>query len=148
MMFISLPRYWAAAIAAIALIITAASAHATIVRYHLTEDGNHYGTVDVRLFDTAMPNTVNNFLNYLQDDDWDGSFIHRSDPNFVVQGGGFSIPSTGLIGNDGGGSFLDIIPVPTDPPIDDEPGGGVAGLSNLRGTIAMAKSGPNTVTRP
>ena len=98
-----------------------------------------------------MPRSTTNFLHYVDDNDWDGSFIHRrsalGDSGVaVVQGGGFIIPSTGLIQNVGGQLFLDYDQVPTDPPINDEPGGGIAGPSNLRGTIAMAKSGPNTAT--
>ena len=59
------------------------------------------------------------------------SFIHRSVAGFVVQGGGFTF--TNGIAN----------PVPTDPPVINEPG-----ISNTRGTISMAKrSGdPNSAT--
>jgi cyclophilin family peptidyl-prolyl cis-trans isomerase len=131
---------------AVTVLISYAPAGATIVRYHFTEDSTDYGSVDVRMFDSAMLNTVMNFKNYLIDNDWDGTFIHRSVPGFVVQGGGFSIPATGIIGDPNGNPFLDIIPIDTDDPINDEPGGGIAGPSNLRGTIAMAKSGPDTVT--
>ncbi len=124
---------------------------AVVVRYSFSINGSSIGTVDVRLFQSAMPNTVTNFLNYVDDNDWDGSFIHRrsglADSGVgVVQGGGFIVPTTGLIEDVGGQLFLNFDQVPTDPPINDEPGGGVAGPSNLRGTIAMAKSGPNTAT--
>lgn len=89
------------------------------------------GTVEVELFDDAAPATVANFLAYLNDGDYANSFIHRSVPGFVVQGGGFT--------------FIDGVAVliPARPPVINEPG-----ISNLRGTIAMAKLGgdPNSAT--
>jgi peptidyl-prolyl cis-trans isomerase A (cyclophilin A) len=69
---------------------------------------------------------VNNFLNYVNDGDYDGSFIHRSVPGFVIQGGGFRFVNNVLV------------LVPTDASIQDTPG-----PSNLRGTIAMAESDPD-----
>jgi len=90
-----------------------------------------FGAVEIELFDEEAPETVANFLKYVNDGDYVNSFIHRSDPGFVVQGGGFT--------------FVDGAPVaiPTDPPVINEPG-----ISNLRGTVAMAKvSGdPNSAT--
>jgi cyclophilin family peptidyl-prolyl cis-trans isomerase len=41
------------------------------------------------LFDTVAPGTVTNFLNYVNRGDYEDTFIHRSVPGFVVQGGGF-----------------------------------------------------------
>jgi cyclophilin family peptidyl-prolyl cis-trans isomerase len=127
------------------------SAMAVVVRYEFSLNGSSFGTVDVRLFQTAMPRTVANFLHYVDDDDWDGSFIHRraalSDSGVaVIQGGGYKLPPTGLLTNIDGQLFYNYDDVPADAAIADEPGNGVAGPSNVRGTIAMAKSGPNTVT--
>ena len=113
----------------------------TIVRFE-----TDLGDWDVQLFDDAMPNTVQNFLNYVTSERYDGTTIHRNadspdGSDFVIQGGGFSFdPKTEPDGT------IVRVDVETDPPIDDEPGGGVAGPSNQRGTIAMAKSGRNTVT--
>lgn len=80
------------------------------------------GVVDIELFDEATPKTVANFLKYVNDGAYENSFIHRSVPGFVVQGGG----------------YFDIGPgaqqIPTNPPVMNEPG-----ISNVRGTIAMAK---------
>ena len=76
------------------------------------------------------PCTVNNFLNYIDAGAYDDSIVHRSVPNFVIQGGGFT---------HNGVAFAD---VPTDPAVVNEPG-----VSNLRGTIAMARSsGVNSAT--
>ncbi len=115
----------------------------TVVRFD-----TDLGSFDVHLFDTAMPQTVGNFLSYVGSGGYDGSVVHRAsdifDPtlrDFVIQGGGYFLndptpPATAI-------TFDTVV---TDPAIADEPGGGVAGPSNVRGTIAMAKSGPNTAT--
>ena len=119
----------------------------TVVRFDTVE-----GSFLVELYDDLMPSTVANFLGYVNTGRYDGSVVHRNsdteDPpgsgnveDFVIQGGGFFlqdfVPPNETI------TFANVA---TDPPINDEPGGGVSGPSNLRGTIAMAKSGPNTVT--
>ena len=84
------------------------------------------GDIDIELFDSLRPLSVNNFLNYVSDGDFANSFIHRSVPGFVIQGGGFTVEEN-LLGS-----------VPTDPPIQDTPG-----PTNLRGTLAMAESDPD-----
>lgn len=118
---------------------------ATIVRFDTV-----MGSFDIQMFDTQMPITVQNFLSYVYADRYDGTVVHRnsdtSDPvlrDFVIQGGGYYLhdptppnPS----------SNITFSSVTLNPAIADEPGGGIPGPSNLRGTIAMAKSGPNTVT--
>jgi peptidyl-prolyl cis-trans isomerase A (cyclophilin A) len=80
------------------------------------------GDIEIELFDDVTPGTVANFLNYVDDGDYEGTFVHRSVPGFVIQGGGFTF-------EDGAAP-----PIPTDPPIKNE-----FNLSNVRGTIAMAK---------
>ncbi len=134
----------------------AGTAPATVVRFQFTipnkeSTGSTVKTVDVRLFQAAMPRTVANFLNYLDDNDWDGSVVHRraspADSGVsVVQGGGYIIPASGLLKTVSGQLGWNYVDVPSDAAIADEPGNGVKGPSNLKGTIAMAKSGPNTVT--
>lgn len=131
---------------ALATLAMTSSASATVVRFDTV-----LGSFDVQLFDNIMPITVQNFLNYVNSNRYDGTVVHRNsdiyDPDlggyrdFVIQGGGFTLhdptpPNTVI-------SFSSVV---TDPAINDEPGNGVAGPSNVRGTIAMAKSGPNTVT--
>ncbi len=106
----------------LALLVPAASL-ATTVRMDTV-----LGLIDVELFDDVAPDTVANFLNYVADGDYDGSFIHRSAvlqdgvTPFVIQGGGFFYDGS------------DYLSIPTDPPVANE-----FSLSNLRGTIAMAK---------
>lgn len=83
-----------------------------------------FGDVEIELFDEEAPKTVANFLNYLNDGAYTDSFIHRSVPDFVVQGGGYIFVGDSPVA------------IPTDPPVENEPG-----ISNTRGTIAMAKPG-------
>ncbi|WP_207891906.1 choice-of-anchor D domain-containing protein [Thiogranum longum] len=89
----------------------------------------------IELFDFAAPITVSNFLNYVENTSgekrYDGSFIHRSIPGFVIQGGGFSYdPGLGDFGTTSAPHII------TDPPITNEFD---SSRSNVRGTIAMAK---------
>ena len=56
-----------------------------------------FGTVEIELFDEETPETVANFLKYVNDGDYVNSFIHRSDPEFVVQGGGFTFVDDAFI---------------------------------------------------
>jgi cyclophilin family peptidyl-prolyl cis-trans isomerase len=94
------------------------------------------GTMTFELYDDAKPITVANFLRYIQDGKYAGSFAHRLIQNFVLQGGGFyvdssnsvnSVVSYGTITNEAG-------PFPT--------------YSNVQGTLAMAKLGgdPNSAS--
>ncbi len=79
------------------------------------------------------PNTVTNFLNYVNRGDYDASFFHRSVPGFIVQGGGFAWPI----------SATSVDSIPADPAIINE-----FNVSNVRGTVAMAKAAfdPNSAT--
>jgi cyclophilin family peptidyl-prolyl cis-trans isomerase len=97
------------------------------------------GTIDVKLFQAETPLTVANFLNYVNEGAYTNSFFHRAtDPKFVVQGGGFAFYNF-----DEAPDAEDYISIPKDEPVVNEPG-----ISNVRGTIAMAKvSGdPNSAT--
>ena len=86
------------------------------------------GTMLLEMLPSAAPNSVANFLNYVSDGDYNSSIIHRSIPNFIVQGGGFATPSTTL------NSVNDLTSIPTDPTVANE-----FNVSNTRGTVAMAK---------
>jgi len=97
------------------------------------------GAFDVRLLETQAPKTVANFLQYVNAGSYTNTFFHRSttyDPTGIqiVQGGGFTLLTTP--------TSASIETIPTAIPIPLE-----AGLSNLRGTIAMARtSDPNSAT--
>ncbi len=47
------------------------------------------GAIDIQLMDASAPETVANFLNYVRSGAYVDSFIHRSMPGFIVQGGGY-----------------------------------------------------------
>jgi len=119
--------YVAVYLAAMVLLLPACTRAGTIVRFDTV-----LGDIDVRLFNTATPASVANFLSYVSSNAFTDSFIHRSVDDFVIQGGGFTFPEGGGVTN-----------VPTDDPVVNEPG-----LSNLRGTLAYAKLGgdPNSAT--
>jgi peptidyl-prolyl cis-trans isomerase A (cyclophilin A) len=91
------------------------------------------GDFSIELFDSAAPATVANFLNYVTSGRYDQTFIHRSVPGFIVQGGGFSLNE----------SQQQLVPVAVDAPVTNE-----FNQSNTRGTLAMAKLGgdPNSAT--
>ena len=57
---------------------------ATVVRFETV-----LGDFEVNLYDNATPQTVSNFLNYVENGNYSNSIFHRSVPGFIVQGGGF-----------------------------------------------------------
>lgn len=87
------------------------------------------GTIKIELFEAQAPITVKNFLQYVDDKFYDGTIFHRVIDNFMVQGGGYE---PGMKEKK------------TRPPIKNE---SANGLSNERGTIAMARtSDPDSAT--
>ena len=80
------------------------------------------GNIKVELFDKQAPETVKNFLQYVDAKFYDGTIFHRVMDNFMIQGGGFT---------------KDLVQKPTKPPIKNEAS---AELTNLRGTLAMART--------
>jgi cyclophilin family peptidyl-prolyl cis-trans isomerase len=110
------------------LTLAAAGAHAQdanpIVRLETSK-----GEIRVELFAERAPKTVENFLAYVRDGHYDGTVFHRVIPGFMIQGGGFTESYDRK---------------PTDAPIRNEADNG---LSNDRGTIAMARTGdPHSAT--
>jgi peptidyl-prolyl cis-trans isomerase A (cyclophilin A) len=93
------------------------------------------GTIDIQLFDTDAPQTVANFMNYVNSGAYNNTFIHRSVPGFVIQGGGYAWDPISHSAPH----------ITTSAPITNEFS---TTRSNLRGTIAMAKVGtdPNSAT--
>ena len=47
------------------------------------------GTIVLELDAANAPNTVANFLSYVESGFYDGTIFHRVIPNFMIQGGGF-----------------------------------------------------------
>jgi len=81
------------------------------------------GAISLELYPDKAPKTVANFTDYIRAGHYDGTVFHRVIPNFMAQGGGFT---------------ADLQQKPTNAPITNEADNG---LQNLRGTIAMARTG-------
>ena len=93
------------------------------------------GTIKIELFEDKAPITVKNFLAYVDDKYYDGTIFHRvmakpnSEKDFMIQGGGFG---------------TDKKERPTKAAIQNE---STNGISNSRGTIAMARTNaPHSAT--
>ena len=95
-----------------------------------------FGDIQVELYDQDKPATVQNFLRYVESGRYENTFSHRLIPGFVVQGGGFAVTNRGA-------TNWATVSVPTFPPVTNEFGSGRR-LSNIYGTVAMAKQGGNT----
>ena len=80
------------------------------------------GNITIELFETDAPETTANFKQYGEDGYYNGTIFHRVIDGFMIQGGGFE---PGMIQKD------------TRDPISNEASNG---LSNNRGTIAMART--------
>ena len=91
------------------------------------------GKIRVELYPDAAPKTVANFLDYVKAKHYDGTQFHRVISGFMIQGGGFT---------------ADFQQKPTKPPVPIEAEqSSKAGLLNVPGTIAMARTGdPNSAT--
>jgi peptidyl-prolyl cis-trans isomerase A (cyclophilin A)/peptidyl-prolyl cis-trans isomerase B (cyclophilin B) len=87
------------------------------------------GDITLELYPDKAPKSVENFLTYVKSGFYDGTIFHRVIPAFMIQGGGFT---------------RDLHMKPTRAAIVNE---SKNGLSNLRGTLAMARTGdPNSAT--
>ena len=80
------------------------------------------GEIVVELDPQKAPKTVENFLAYVKAGHYNGTIFHRVIPGFMIQGGGFT---------------ADMNQKATRAPVKNEGGNG---LSNARGTIAMART--------
>ncbi len=87
------------------------------------------GTIRIELYQQKAPVTVKNFLQYVEDKHYDGLIFHRVIDNFMIQGGGYE---PGMKEKQ------------TRDPIKNE---AANGLSNERGTLAMARTNvPDSAT--
>ena len=80
------------------------------------------GDMKIELFEKEAPETVKNFLAYVNDGFYDDTIFHRVMPNFMIQGGGFTAAMQQK---------------PTKPPVKNE---AANGLTNDTGTLAMART--------
>jgi len=87
------------------------------------------GDIVLELDGEKAPNTVKNFVTYVEEGFYEGVIFHRIIPNFMAQGGGFT---------------ADFKQKDTNNTIENEADNG---LANDRGTIAMARTGePHSAT--
>ena len=87
------------------------------------------GEIKLELYADKAPVSVENFINYANSGFYDGTIFHRVISHFMIQGGGFT---------------PDMKKKTTGESITNEAGNG---LSNLRGTVAMARtSDPHSAT--
>jgi cyclophilin family peptidyl-prolyl cis-trans isomerase len=87
------------------------------------------GTIVIELNAEKAPETVANFLDYVNEGFYDGTIFHRVISSFMIQGGGFT---------------QDFKQKKTRDPVKNEADNG---LKNMRGTIAMARtSDPHSAT--
>lgn len=87
------------------------------------------GTIVLELYPDKAPKTVENFLAYVESGFFDGTIFHRVIPDFMIQGGGLT---------------ADMKNKETRAPIQNEADNG---LSNDRGTVAMARTNdPHSAT--
>ena len=115
----------AASAAFCALMLTAAGA-ALAQNVRLSTSA---GDIVIALDAAKAPKTVDNFLQYVQSGHYNGTIFHRVIPGFMIQGGGMT---------------ADMKEKATRPPIPLESRNG---LSNSRGSVAMARTGnPDSAT--
>jgi peptidyl-prolyl cis-trans isomerase A (cyclophilin A) len=81
------------------------------------------GSFVVEVYPEKAPRTVENFMQYVNSGFYTGTVFHRAVQRFLVQGGGLT---------------ESLEAKPTLPPIPNE---STNGLSNMRGTVAMARGG-------
>ena len=80
------------------------------------------GNITLELNRERAPESVANFLQYVNDGFYSGTIFHRVIKGFMIQGGGMT---------------ADMQPKDTRPPIKNE---ATNGLKNVRGTVAMART--------
>jgi len=89
----------------------------------------NYGPINLELDFDKAPKSAANFLHYTKQNFYDGTIFHRVVNDFMIQGGGFESDMQKKLNGD---------------PIENEADNG---LSNLTGTVAMARtSDPHSAT--
>jgi peptidyl-prolyl cis-trans isomerase B (cyclophilin B) len=89
----------------------------------------NHGTIQIQLFRKKAPKTTTTFLKYVKSGFYKGTIFHRVISNFMIQGGGMT---------------KNMVRKKTRGTITNEAGNG---LSNTRGTVAMARtSNPHSAT--
>jgi len=108
------------------IITSATTAYAANPKVIMT---TNVGAFTIELDADKAPKSVGNFLNYVQQGYYNGTIFHRVISDFMIQGGGFT---------------PDLQRKPTNAQIMNEANNG---LKNLKGTLAMARTGdPHSAT--
>ena len=96
----------------------------TLIKIYTTQ-----GEIELKLFDDKAPETTKNFIQYAEAGKYNGTIFHRVIKDFMIQGGGH---------------LPDLSEIATESPVVNESNNG---LSNKKGTIAMARtSDPHSAT--
>ena len=89
----------------------------------------NHGPISIELDSEKAPKSAENFLQYAKEGFYNGTIFHRVIDGFMIQGGGFEPGMSQKANHD---------------PIDNEADNG---LSNLTGTLAMARTAePHSAT--
>jgi peptidyl-prolyl cis-trans isomerase A (cyclophilin A) len=116
----------AAAIAMTSALLLGASVAAHAQKVKLATSA---GDIVIELDKAKAPKTVENFVQYVKDGHYNGTVFHRVIPNFMIQGGGMTADMTEKTTR-------------ASIPLESK-----NGLSNVRGSIAMARTNdPNSAT--
>lgn len=105
----------------------------------------NHGSILIELYDDLAPITVANFLSYVNGGFYDGMVFHRTIIDFMIQGGAYDadLHEADFFDPCFNPGDLDFYHAPNEPIVLEVDGN----LSNLRGTIAMARtSDPNSAT--
>jgi peptidyl-prolyl cis-trans isomerase A (cyclophilin A) len=115
---------WTGRAALAAALCASLAAHAQKVKLATSA-----GDIVIELDVAKAPKSVDNFVQYVKAGHYNGTVFHRVIPTFMIQGGGMT---------------ADMKEKPTRAPIPLE---SKNGLSNVRGSVAMARTGdPNSAT--
>lgn len=110
-------------------VMALAAALSTSAQAQTVRISTSMGDVTVQLDRAKAPKSVENFLQYAKDGHYEGTVFHRVIADFMVQAGGMN---------------AEMVEKATRAPIELESSNG---LSNVRGTIAMARTSvPNSAT--
>lgn len=105
----------------------------TTVRFRLSYGTTFFGDIDVELFDADKPNTVANFLEYVESGAYDNSILHELIPGVALVGGLATVPNPYS-----SAPFELMARIPENAPIPNEFGSGML-RSNVLGTLSMLK---------
>ncbi len=121
-------KQWVPILLTLGAVVTAGAEDATVKNPRVLLDTSE-GKIVLELYQDKAPETVKNFLDYVDAGFYDNTVFHRVIPDFMIQGGGFT---------------SDMKEKTTRTPIKNEAD---SGLKNIRGTVAMARtSDPHSAT--